>query len=76
MSYRIHVTVIHSLGEFKGYIDNDKGLTFKEAQQIRDQLQTQINLLENLTLEASDTSITLPQKILENSVFKFQIYEQ
>jgi hypothetical protein len=76
MSYRIYVTVIHSLGEFKGYIDNNKGLTFNEAQQFRDQLQTQINLLENLTLEASDMFITIPQKILENSVFKVQIYKQ
>ena len=76
MSYRIYATVIHSLGEFGGYIDNNKGLTFEEAQEIIELLQTQINVLEHITLEASDTSITLPQKILENSVFKFQICEQ
>ncbi len=77
MSYRIFVTVIHSLGEFKGYLDNNtKDLTFEEAQKIRDHLQAKINLLENLTLEVGETGITFPQKILENSVFKIQIYEE
>ena len=74
MSYRIHVTVINSLGEFKGYVEKP---TLEAAHDYTRWIQGSINDFESLTLDqgAYNATITFPKNIIENSILKFQIHE-
>jgi len=74
MGYRIHVTVINSLGEFKGYVEKS---TLELAHDHIRWIQGSINDFESLTLDQGvyDATITFPKGILEKSILKFQIQE-
>jgi hypothetical protein len=74
MSYRVHVTVINSLGEFKGYVEKP---TLEEAHDFCKSIRKSIHILGSLTLDQGvyDATITFPKGILEKSILKFQIHE-
>lgn len=76
MSYRVEVTVIHALGQFRGYIQG-LYLSFEDAAEIKFNFENAINSLNRLTIvEADDvTSISFPEEILKNSVFRFRVVE-
>jgi hypothetical protein len=77
MSYRVAVTVIHTLGQFRGFA-MQQDLSFEEAQDLQEKIESRINLIDNLTIvEADDvTSISFPEDILRNSVLKLRVVER
>ena len=79
MSYRVEVTVIHALGQFRGYIQGFEGSdrSFEAVKEIKDSLENTVNRFTQLTIvEANDvTSISFPEEILKNSVFRFRVVE-
>jgi hypothetical protein len=77
MSYRVEVTVIHALGQFRGFA-MQQDLSFEEAQNLQEKIEDNINLIDKLSIvEADDvTSISFPGDILMNSVLKLRVIER
>jgi len=74
--YNIIVEVHSRVGGFQGRI-NEAPIAQDTAIRARNEIQNKINALSTLTLYTNnpDEEITLPGRLIQNSVFKFRIVE-
>ena len=75
--FLLHVTVIHPLGKFAGYMPlNDPEASEEEVRSVSDEMQCAINNLNRLVLTQNDgTEIVFQETIIRGSIFIFDVVE-
>ena len=73
--FQLRVTVINALGTFSGVLQFEEGHADEATVSgALEELLGQVNILKSLSLIQNDgTTVSFPQPILQNSVFKFAV---
>ena len=75
--HNLHVTAIHALGEFQGYL-NTKPMTVEQLESVQERLSS--SALEYLTImsnskDGTPQKISLNEKVLTETILIFEIRE-
>lgn len=74
--YEINITVVNSLGTFKGSLELDEGETYERVSSIVEGLQKNINNIDRMTIVGNDgTEITFTEGALKGAVISFYVRE-
>ena len=74
--YQIKVTIINSLGNFKGFLEVKEEASFEDISELVDGLQRNINGLREITITIDDGSeLSFNKGVLEHSIIGFKIEE-